>query len=546
METLKKKTIIWEDNNEPPKNYIWVKSDGKAYEYNNSTRSWELSNTVGGSNGSGTDSNASHVYEVNSLEDIQNPKEGDIAIIPDSLRELTIEPTVTEDNGTITKVYNVESYSTNSRIRVTSDPTCNASNYIDSENNFHNSGSVSTSVFPIGTKSITLLETGEFPEVHFYEEVAGATKEYVNGEWVDRADFSSAIENMSYDEKMQIRKNLGLYCEDTQIGEKSAEYAGSTLVDPNYALCSTDSPQKSDLIKVVVGPKGQQGTEYQMDDSYVHIFDASYGYGIDFGNAYSEDYPYIKVVTVDNYTLSPGIYMNGMSELTRTAILYYNYPETVVNKIPEKYLPEQGSAELPWLNFPLFPLSNGIQDASPYISQEDWEKLINGKYTGIYVPENYGSFISEKYYPFVRAEKGANFGMISSVSSVVFCNSFENFAQFIVLKGENVTSIEFSRVTLPLEAPSTVLLSGLPQDTMTTQQELDDIGLTSAVIEKATQGQVFGFKYTPDNSTNNFYSLQVATKSLLETVIAFRDQTNQYKIVIGMITGVSVTVTPLS
>jgi hypothetical protein len=95
-------------------------------------------------------------YTVNSLEEIEDPKEGDIAIIPDSWGELTIEPTVTEDNGTITKVYNVESYSANSRIRVTSDPTCFASSYIDSENNSHNSGSVSTNVFPVGTKSITL------------------------------------------------------------------------------------------------------------------------------------------------------------------------------------------------------------------------------------------------------------------------------------------------------------------------------------------------------------------------------------------------------
>lgn len=40
---LKKKTIIWEENTEPPRNYIWVKSDNKAYEYNNITRKWEES-----------------------------------------------------------------------------------------------------------------------------------------------------------------------------------------------------------------------------------------------------------------------------------------------------------------------------------------------------------------------------------------------------------------------------------------------------------------------------------------------------------------------
>ena len=37
----KKKTIIWEDNNEPPKDYIWVRSNGKAYEFSYTTREWK-------------------------------------------------------------------------------------------------------------------------------------------------------------------------------------------------------------------------------------------------------------------------------------------------------------------------------------------------------------------------------------------------------------------------------------------------------------------------------------------------------------------------
>ena len=43
---FKKKTIIWESNSIPPKNYIWVKSDNKAYEYNYLNESWEESSTV--------------------------------------------------------------------------------------------------------------------------------------------------------------------------------------------------------------------------------------------------------------------------------------------------------------------------------------------------------------------------------------------------------------------------------------------------------------------------------------------------------------------
>ena len=53
---FKKKTIIWEDNNEPPKDYIWAKKDGKFYEYNYVTRSWVESKSIsGGSGGSGSE-----------------------------------------------------------------------------------------------------------------------------------------------------------------------------------------------------------------------------------------------------------------------------------------------------------------------------------------------------------------------------------------------------------------------------------------------------------------------------------------------------------
>lgn len=60
---LKKKTIIWEDNNEPPKDYIWIKSDEKAYEFDYNDRKWKESTSInvnnngsddGGEGGSGS------------------------------------------------------------------------------------------------------------------------------------------------------------------------------------------------------------------------------------------------------------------------------------------------------------------------------------------------------------------------------------------------------------------------------------------------------------------------------------------------------------
>lgn len=54
---FKKKTIIWEDNTEPPKNYIWAKKDSKFYEYDYNVRDWVESTSIN-SSGSGSSSDA--------------------------------------------------------------------------------------------------------------------------------------------------------------------------------------------------------------------------------------------------------------------------------------------------------------------------------------------------------------------------------------------------------------------------------------------------------------------------------------------------------
>lgn len=54
---FKKKTIIWEDNSEPPKDYIWIKPDGKAYEFDYTDRIWKESKSISAGTGSGSGSN---------------------------------------------------------------------------------------------------------------------------------------------------------------------------------------------------------------------------------------------------------------------------------------------------------------------------------------------------------------------------------------------------------------------------------------------------------------------------------------------------------
>lgn len=43
---FKKRTIIWENNNEHSKDCIWVKSDNKAYKYSYSDKCLKESGTV--------------------------------------------------------------------------------------------------------------------------------------------------------------------------------------------------------------------------------------------------------------------------------------------------------------------------------------------------------------------------------------------------------------------------------------------------------------------------------------------------------------------
>lgn len=54
---FKKKTLIWEDNSEPPKDYIWIKPDGKAYEFDYTDRIWKESKSISAGSGSGSGSN---------------------------------------------------------------------------------------------------------------------------------------------------------------------------------------------------------------------------------------------------------------------------------------------------------------------------------------------------------------------------------------------------------------------------------------------------------------------------------------------------------
>lgn len=87
---FKKKTIIWEDNNEPPKSYIWAKPDGRFYEYS-ATKGWTESKLIS-SNGSSSEDVLSKFNEYKeSLERdgyiFNTGSEGELNLLPIEIYE---------------------------------------------------------------------------------------------------------------------------------------------------------------------------------------------------------------------------------------------------------------------------------------------------------------------------------------------------------------------------------------------------------------------------------------------------------------------------
>lgn len=93
---FKKKTIIWEDNNEPPKDYIWAKKDGKFYEYSYATRSWIESKSIKAEASGDSDSETGEIdyeaiyqFQIKKLKDrIPAPILSD-TIIPEHYSDVT-------------------------------------------------------------------------------------------------------------------------------------------------------------------------------------------------------------------------------------------------------------------------------------------------------------------------------------------------------------------------------------------------------------------------------------------------------------------------
>lgn len=247
--------------------------------------------------------------------------------------------------------------------------------------------------------------------------------------------------DMSETEQMQARKDLGLYYEETGIGEKTAKYNGESgsQTMPGYYQVSEDAPEISDIIKVIFNGNVQDDfATLVQTDGYV-ILDP-YGDG-----------PVIRVVLNDSAGNAPGIYMTGL--LTFNPELVYNGTTTVVSKVPERFLP------VAWNQL----VTEGTKIAEVTIGEET---------TDIYAPGGGGGAVKEIESSFVAANlvnltetygiTEEEFAQMKSGQIAFIKTSGDGrlYSVFAAVSSQYVNSLFLAKISLNGSMPEYILING--------------------------------------------------------------------------------------
>ena len=309
-----------------------------------------------------------------------------------------------------------------------------------------------------------------------------------NGEkWVASTGMNGISSDMTEEQKMEARKNLGLYYEETSVGEKTVEYNGEEMSFQdfgNWAKVSNDTPAKTDIVSIAGNPVS--------DEINVGFHDETDGYQIYPIGAPSGTH--FRIVLNDSEGHQPGIYYDTIgAEYASMVPLVYKGETTTIHKIDAKFLPEQeGGSSLKWLDVTSLPSTDGDEvDISSNISQSDYNDLLDGKYIGIRVPRNaFGIEFKYTILHITRTEGNVAYPCIAlGEFRVIGFDADDIIKNIIYLIGTNVTSMYIRNVTLINEVPEPVVLSALPETSITTQIKLDVIGLSAANVQKLVNGE---------------------------------------------------------
>lgn len=350
-----------------------------------------------------------------------------------------------------------------------------------------------------------------------------------NGEkWVTSTGLNnggSAIsQDMTEAEKMESRKNLGLYYEETTVGEKTAQYDSSlpeVQLAPTgtFVKVSDDTPAKEDLISISFS--GNTSTDFTFGN-----FDD--GYSIIAGGIITT----VRVVFDTSLGNEPGLYILA-------GALTYKGEITTVSKIDAKFLPEQGSGGMPVIKLLKMPPTTNPGfavrvDITEYFSQEDADKLFNLESCFIVYNNDDGSGLS-----FVTTYGYISHAMMGDTyKGIHIKDNQEN--EYIFTSHDWGSTPDYSVQYNPKQT-DTIDITQLPTNGMT-QQELENIGITAGNLTLIRDGLKRGFKC-------NNYVYPIISVDVIDSynlIIEFWTSTNKYVISADttMYTILSCTVTP--
>ena len=349
-------------------------------------------------------------------------------------------------------------------------------------------------------------------------------------------------EDMTPEQQMQVRKNLGLYYEESTEEEKTAKFTDeqqSSIV--GFAIVSTDTPAKDDLIKVIWG-----GEEYAMSDSRIVIVDTTDGYNVFYMPTPTtpvEQQAGFKIVLNDSQEHDLGIYVNMMTAIMNSQQLVYKGTTTTIEKIDEKFLPEQEDvgpivvSDITSLSLPPNVLAKA--KAGDVFVEKNATTGTETVYILSFMPHTEGSFGEDVYNIYFINIDGAN-------TTVVRYNT-TGFPGMWSYSGKSV--FELGTIPGPIE------ITGLPTASMTTTADLQAIGLTYQLVGDAAHGQKTGIYYHEGENSNercHFIPIlnaeHITTGGAYSWILEFNYSGNHYKIQYDymMSFSVTVTVTPIS
>ena len=166
---------------------------------------------------------------------------------------------------------------------------------------------------------------------------------------VDKAVSPDSTE-MTVDEQMQVRKNLGLYYEETltertEYDPDGQQVSGSPAFSEQYFIKASDTPINLDDLGTAMAVL-QWGEETEIEITSDMIMDESaMGFYCVFQDGEQTGMPIVTVILEDSaspfgVTLTKGVwfYLSGDNHT-----LWVEHSATFVHKIPSKYLPEMPS-----------------------------------------------------------------------------------------------------------------------------------------------------------------------------------------------------------